>query len=452
MNKNKLIFWIIWGVIALFLLIWVIYLNFSTQSTKTGPKVNGTVSIWIIGDNKDVFAQIISDFKTQNKEFAAANVNVESFSNTEEYNLALSSAFVKWKAPDIFVLNSNESSSFEDQVIGLSPSILNPQDFRKNFKEFFGDSLIKTTSAPSKDKAAAPTEFVMWVPVGYETLGVFYNRRFFQAHDMDSWSALSQASSALVAKNPTLVPIAMWNGSVTPYSPDIISQFFMLEWLANLDQVEGKKMKTALSTYLSYGDASGDNKFNTRFTELSNAWKNALNMFSREDTAAVVWYPRMINDIAALWFRKSFLAVESFPHYSLTDGKSLVNYNYFVINKNTLNFAFSEKFLTYLASESWAKKYLTIYPYYLPAQVNLEAGFFSQKIHPEFNVVLKDFYSDTTFGTFNKSIWYLYDSEMTKLLDDSINAQVRFDGVKRKLLCKSKKILELNSLSTSCDQ
>lgn len=452
MNKNKLLFWIVGGIIAILLFIWVLYLNFSTQTKSSWPKVKGTISIWIIGDSKDTFAQIISDFKTQNKEFAGANVTVESFSNLEEYTLSLSSAFLKWKAPDIFVLNSNESSSFEDQITWLAPSILNPQDFRKNFKEFFDDNLIKTALNTSKDKWTAPREFVMGVPVWYETLGIFYNRRFFQAREMTSWSSVSGASRSLIEKNPTLIPLAMWNWSETLGSSDIITQFFMLEWLTSLDQVEGKKMKSALATYLSYGDANGDNKFNTRFTELVNSRKNALNMFAREDTAAVIGYPRMINDISALWFKKSFLLVAPFPHYSLTDGKTLVNYNYFVINKNTLNFPFAEKFLTYLASESWAKKYLMVYPYYLPAQINLEAEFFSLRIHPEFNLVLKDFYSDTMFGTFNKSVWYLYDNEMTKILDDSVNAISRFDTVRKILLCKSKKILELSNLSLNCEE
>ncbi len=427
-------------------------MNASTKTTSTGTKVNGPLSIWIIGDSKDVFQQIVSDFKAQNKEFWSANVNVESFSNLEEYNLALSSSFIKGKSPDIFVLNSNESSQFEDQITGLSPTIFNPQDFRKNFKEFFGEELIKSTPNPTGDKSAAPVEFVVWIPVWYETLGIFFNRRFFQAKDMISWSSISEAARLISEKNSTMVPIALWNGSVTPYASDIISQFFLLDGFPSLEAVEWKKMKESLATYLSYGDANGDNKFNTRTTELINSGKNALHMFSRDDTAAVVGYPRMINDIEALWFKKTFLLAAPFPHYSLTDGKTLVNYNYFVINKNTKNYAFSEKFLTYLASEIWAKKYLSVYPYYLPAMINLEAELFSQKIHPSFNIVLKDFYSDTTFWTFNKSVWYLYDTEMIKVLDDSVNAISRFETVKKILLCKSKKILNLSNLSIKCEE
>jgi ABC-type glycerol-3-phosphate transport system substrate-binding protein len=452
MNKNKIIFGILWGIIVLLLLVGVMYMNASTKTTNTGTKVNGPISIWIIGDSKDVFQQIVSDFKAQNKEFWSANVNIESFSNLEEYNLALSSSFIKGKSPDIFVLNSNESSQFEDQITGLSPTIFNPQDFRKNFKEFFGEALIKSTPNPTGDKSAAPVEFVVWVPVWYETLGIFFNRRFFQAKDMTSWSNISEAARLISEKNSTMIPIALWNGSVTPYASDIISQFFLLDGFSSLEAVEWKKMKESLATYLSYGDANGDNKFNTRTTELINSGKNALHMFSRDDTAAVVGYPRMINEIEALWFKKTFLLAAPFPHYSLTDGKTLVNYNYFVINKNTKNYAFSEKFLTYLASESWAKKYLSVYPYYLPAMINLEAELFSQKIHPSFNIVLKDFYSDTTFWTFNKSVWYLYDTEMIKVLDDSVNAISRFETVKKILLCKSKKILNLSNLSIKCEE
>lgn len=451
MNKNKIIFAILWWVAVFALLLGVMYLNSTTTQKKTTKLVNGTISLWMVGDNKDTFQQIITDFKNQNKDFAAANVTVESFASQEEYNLALSSAFVKGKAPDIFVLNSNEETSFEDQISWLPPSVIDPQNFRKNFKEFFGDKLIKTAPWASTDKSTAPVEFVEWVPVWYETLGILFNRRYFESKDMESWSNITQAAMTITSKDPTIIPIAMGNGSVTPFASDIISQFFMLGGFSSLDQVEGTKMKEALATYLSYGDTNGSNKFNARFTELVNSGKNGLDMFARENAAAIVWYPRMLNDLSKLWFKKSFLLVSPFPHYSLTDGKTLVNYNIFVINKNTLNYAFAEKFLTYLASESWAKKFLSVYPYYLPAQVGLEADMLSQKVNADFNVTLKDFYSDTTLGTFDKGIGYLYDSEMIKILDDSINALSRFDGVKKLLVCKTKKIISLSSLSTDCD-
>lgn len=210
-------------------------------------------------------------------------------------------------------------------------------------------------------------------------------------------------------------------------------------------------MKEALATYLSYGDSNGDNKFNNRTAELVNSWKNALNMFSSEDTAAVIWYPRMINDIDALGFKKSFLLASPFPHYSLTAGKTMVNYNYFVINKNTQNYTFAEKFLTYLASETGAKKYLSVYPYYLPAMISLEADLLSQKINPSYNIVLKDFYSDAVLWSFKKWVGYLYNSEMTKLLDDNVMAISRFESVKKRLICKSSKIVDLSNLSEKCE-
>jgi len=59
----------------------------------------------------------------------------------------------------------------------------------------------------------------------------------------------------------------------------------------------------------------------------------------------------MIKDIDERGFKKTFLLASPFPHYFTSDGKSLVNYNYFVVNKNTKNYALATTFLSYLASE-----------------------------------------------------------------------------------------------------
>jgi ABC-type glycerol-3-phosphate transport system substrate-binding protein len=446
MNKNKIIFWILWAIIIAILVFWVYLLNASTNKAKTStPK--GQMSIWVLRDSAESFAQVIADFKSKNPSFTNASIKVESFSSTREYFLALASAFVNGKTPDIFVMQSDEKSIFRDQITGLSPSKLNPQDFRKNFKEFFGDTLIQTTTP----KWETPIEFVSGVPVGYETLGIFYNRKYFQAKDMTSWGGISEASKTLSDKNSTLVPLAIGNGSITPEASDIMTQFLMLDGAVSLESLESKGIKEWLATYLSYGDAWGTNRFNTKLLELQQSGKNALDIFASEDTAAVIGYPRMIAQIDTLGFRKSFLFATPFPHFTLTKGKSLTRYSYFVINKSTPNYEFAESFLAYLASEAGAKKYLTTFPYYLPALVNLEAESLNQKISSNYNIVLKDFYnSDVSYGAFDKSIAYVYDEALEKILDDSINAVSKFEQMKKDINCLSNKIIKFEGLSSSC--
>lgn len=446
MNKNKIIFWILWAIVVFLVLLWVYYINQSTSNAKK-ISVKGSLNIWILRDAQESFAQVISDFKSKNPSYTNTSINVESFSNEKEYFLVLASAFINGKAPDVFVMQSDETNIFKDQITWIDPSKLNPQDFRKNFKEFLWEALIET-SIPTEGN---PIEFVRWIPVGYEILGIFYNRKYFQAKDMASWGSISEASKLLNDKNTSLVPLGIGNGSVTPYAPDILSQFFMLDGMLGLSALEPKNIKEWVATYLSYGDASGTNRFNTKLAELQSTGKNALDLFSSEDVAALVGYPRMIGQIDKLWFRKSFLFAAPFPHFTLSKGKTLARYSYFVINKSSTNYEIAEKFLSYLASEEGAKKYLSVFPYYLPALVNLESDVLNQKISQNYNIVLKDFYNgDVAYGAFDKSIAHIYDSELTMILDDGINAISKFESMKKHIECISAKIIKFEGLSSEC--
>jgi ABC-type glycerol-3-phosphate transport system substrate-binding protein len=105
--------------------------------------------------------------------------------------------------------------------------------------------------------------------------------------------------------------------------------------------------------YLSYGDVSGINGFNARTLELKQQNKTSLDLFIKGEVYMVVGYPSFVNRIKeAGGFSKSFLQVAPFPHNFSGGGETLANYNYFVINKNTLSMEFAQDFLAYLSSDT----------------------------------------------------------------------------------------------------
>lgn len=453
MNIKKIIFWVIW-VIVLVAFIYAVSLLNSDKKKKATPKVSWDISVWIVGDDKEKFWNVIEKFKASNSKYASVNFSVENFSNYDEYSQVLASSFVTWKSPDIFVLNSSDSTNiFDSQVLWLDPAFINPQDFRKNFKQFFWDELISVTEVPNpeNEKETVKVEFVRWIPVWYEMLGIYYNRRYFESKDVESWASISSAIKAMKEKNPSMIWVGIWNGSTVPYSPDILSQFLMLDKINSLEEAEWTKMKQGFSTYLSYGSENWDNAYNTKILELVSSGKNALDLFSRDEVASVIWYPRMIADINAKWFRKTFLYASPFPHYFLDDGKTLVNYNYFVINKNTQEYSISADFLGYLISEEWQKEYLSQYPYYFPSLVSLESTQLDKKIDSDFNITLKDFYNtETLYSSFKKELKNMYDNEVTNILDDEITAMAKFLELKKNIDCYTGKLVRFENLSTVC--
>lgn len=448
MNKNKLIFAIIW-LILLWLLLFIISSLNKWKSSKSANNAPSDFSIWMIWDNLDWANQVINDFKSLNKEYSKKNIKVEVFSNFDDYNLTLMSAIASWKAPDVFVLNNNEKYSvFTNQTIWINPKYLNPNDFRKKFKWVFSDDLILSTTEWEKTQ-----EFLKWVPVWYETLWIFYNRRYVKASELTSLSALNNVVANLKNKKPNLIPIWIWNGSTVYSAWDIVTQFFMLEdWVDSLSKVTWNKLKQSISSYFLFWDINWYNWFNSRFNELAKFWKTSLDLFSRGETFMVVWYPSLINKIAKNWFSKNFLQAVPFPHYFSWEGKTLVNYNYFVINKDTKNLDLANAFLLYLSSDIWAQNYLENFPYYLPALLSLESDKLEEKISDKFNIVLWDFYNDDyELSSFDKWVKELYDKNIITILDNASNYLNIFPKFQSKILCKANKISTLTNLSKNCE-
>ena len=241
-------------------------MNWATTKKTVKKGVVGSFTIWIVGDDKSKFADLVTDFKAKNKIYATSNIVVESFSNYSDYYNTLLTSFVAGKSPDVFVLNNNESSIFLQQTDQINPTDIDPNNFRKWYQQFMWDDLIKTQSVSTKE-GDKKIEYLIGVPVGYETLGLFYNRRYVQAKDVTSWAAINSAIKALKEKTPNMIPIALGNGSTVPYSEDILTQFFMLDDIISLDKADGNKMKQWISSYMVFGAQNGDNAYNKKLSE-----------------------------------------------------------------------------------------------------------------------------------------------------------------------------------------
>lgn len=448
MNKNKIIFAIIWVLLVIWIILVAINLK-NSWNKDNWTKTSWEFKIWMVGNNTEWANVVIENFKKVNPEYSSQAIKVENFSNYDDYSYALISSIIAGSAPDLFVLNNNEKNSiFSNQVKWIESWIINPNDFRKKYKWVFSDDLI-VSSWEWEEKQ----EFLVWLPVWYETLGIFYNRRYVKDSELTSLSTLNTVIAELKKKKPSLIPIWIWNWSTVFDASDIITQFFLLEKdISSLEDVAWTKLKQALSSYLFYWDESWYNGFDSRFMELSNLWQNSIDLFSKGETFMVVWYPSLINEIEKKWFSKNFLLASPFPHYYSWDWKTLVNYNYFVINKDSDKVELANVFLWYLSSDIWADDYLKQFPYYLPALLSLESDKLEEKIHENYNIILDNFFNpDYDLSSFDKWIKSIYDSNIISILDNSANYESAFNKFKSTILCKTAKIVTLENLSTSCE-
>ncbi len=444
LNRNKVIFLAVW-VIILISLIFLLIISSNSTTTEPDTSQQNTFKIWMVWEAWNDTYSIIEWFKNLNPSYESNNIIIETFPDYEEYTYALTSAISSWTWPDLFVLNNNEENSvFANQVMWISSSVISPNDFRKVYKWVFSDDLISWEW---------DNEFLKWIPVGYETLWIFYNRMNVRHSDLETISSLNNTVSNLSERKPWSIPIGIWNWSTVKNAWDILLQFFMLEWdVKKLSDITWTILKQWMASYLLYWDTDWYNSYDSRFVELTNLWENSLYLFSRWDIHMVVWYPSMINDIAEYWYSSSFLQARVFPQYFSWEGNYLINYNYFVINKDTQNIWLAQDFLTYLATDNWATTFLNNFKYYLPALLSLDSEFLPKKIHDDFNVVLEDFYVDEyMLSSFDKWIKNIYDRWIVPILDNSSYAESNFEDFVWSLICKTKKAVNFESLSTSCD-
>lgn len=460
MNKNKLILGIIvWIIIVI--IIWIVA-NLNSTDTKTwGKSSNATdYSIWLYQDDADGFIEVLNSFKTKYPQYTNTTFNVESFSDYEDYTYALQSAFAKESAPDLFVLNNSEKQSILwDYTYWINPTVVNPNDFRKKYLWVFSEDLIEVTESWDWDETKK-VEYLKWLPVWYETLGIYYNKskrynriKTLNSSTFESIGSLNSVISSLKEQYPNAIPLAIWNGSTVRSVSDIISQFFLLEnGITSIDDITWWKMKSALTSYMLYWDISENNAYNTRMSDMVALNRTWLDLFTKSEALMMVGYPRLLSEIDKKGFNKKFLGAASFPFHNLSEWKTLLNYNYFVKSKLSENSDLSDDLLGYLSTDTWVQAYLEEYPYYLSSLMSLESDVVETKILNWYYITLWDFYNpDHLLQSFDVGVKSIYDKEIVKVLDDTTNYIDSFTNFQSKLTCKTKKYLTLENLSLNCE-
>lgn len=111
------------------------------------------------------FNEVLNNFKSKAEKYKNNNFDIVTFATYEDYYNSLVGAFLRGTGPDIFVLNNNDGNFFDMQVMGVDPSVISPDDFRKNYEAVFSNDLIRKTKVEEKE-----VEFLAGIPLGYETL------------------------------------------------------------------------------------------------------------------------------------------------------------------------------------------------------------------------------------------------------------------------------------------
>ncbi len=443
MNTNKIIFAIVWTLILWLVILLVTNLN-SQAAVKTNKTAAWDFSIWILHDNAWDFSKIITGFKAAFPSYASKNIVVESFNDRVTYTNTLTSSIVSGLAPDIFVQSNQEISAFENQTLWVDPWVVSPNDFRLQFKPIFWDDLVVS------DETDATVEFLKWIPAGYETLGIFYNRKYFlKPSEISNWSSFLKEVQGISNKYSNIIPVALWNWSWVNRAADIITSLFVLEGQTSLSLTDSNQVRQVLWMYNWFWQRDGDNRYNILSAPFED--DRDIDYFTKWDVAAMIWYPRDLLEIDKIWYQNSFLFASPFPKYNGSEKKVSINYDYFVINKDTPFSNLSQDFLAYLVSQQGQQLYSDTYPYYLSSHVLVASTMAEKKILPGYNIVYKNFISeDDELVTYDIGSKNIFNAKIIPVLDMESWYDSEFIKMSSYITCSTTKQNTLLNLSSPC--
>ncbi|MBC7504026.1 extracellular solute-binding protein [Candidatus Gracilibacteria bacterium] len=380
MSPKKIIFFVIVGSLLLALILAVVYISKQKKETNTAPD---SLKIWITEGTSDSYKSLIEGFKKYAPEYTKTNIVVEKqSSDAERYRTLLLSTLTEGNGPDIFMLHSGEDAILESKTESIPSEILDFTLFDKRYDDIFKELLSSSGSGKNKKTT------LKGVPLGYETLGIFYNKSLLRSVPK-TWNDLEslyrEMNSKVYPSNLGLGP------TFTPNMIDILPI-----WLNEGEVYSYNELGSArnsLGEYLKYGtlpignadtnDNNGigqANSLNNKKTLMREQKLTTLDLFMRGDIALIVGYPSLVLELeksgkrAGGSSKENVILTDRLPQKSSQSVSNVGRYTYLGISKLTNNAIASVKFLEYLMTPEAQRIYMTEYPYLIPAQSEFYAS------------------------------------------------------------------------------
>lgn len=438
MSRQKIIlFSIIWW------LVWVIFLSFYflwTFSSKPKVIVPKEFNIWVVWDETAWFSDIITAFKARYTDYNNTDIKFTKFSNYSDYEKTLLNVMSDGNSPDIFVVNNNSANSLgngllESKIVWLPNDVVNLDYFSKNFNKVF-DELVIQSDEKNTEWKDIKVNYLKWVPMWYESLGVFYNFRKVR-NIPTTWSELDKEILDSAKDDYSTIGIGLGSKFVIS-SSDILSLMFLQNWVDDYTKLNSSNADNSLKSYIAY--SSDINNWLSKFSdELNTLNLTTTDLFVRGKVGVIIGYPSIIKEIILAIKRTSWEAnlsekyLRTAPIFQIgnsdsnnTDNKTeksnLVNYNFFALSKFSQSSELWFKFLNYLSTKDAQESYMNKFTYYLPALKSLEEQKLTSPIETWYDrTKFSDFLpNDVTIKSFNKWLKNEYDNYFNNGLNSAI--------------------------------
>lgn len=385
MSVRKIIFLITTGIL---ILAWIVTVIWLWSSWKKSIEIPESITFWITEWSTEWFAPLVQGFQAYAPEYKNMKIIVEKkTSDPIRYRTLLLSTLADWTGPDIFILNSGEDRILEGKRETIDESVFPITEFEKEYEDIFLWLVSTWWSIGDNIK-----KWILWVPLGYETLWIFYNK-WLVREVPKTWNQIEKLYKAPLWNERYPTNLWLWP-RYTPNASDILP-IFSINWATSYKSLAWDN--DAIESYINYASLwqsqqqtletpdsietdiyTPINKPESLMDLLESEKKTTYDLFMQGDIALIIGYPSVVRELekstkrAGINSAENLILTESLPQETLWwNRKNMARYPYVSISKSSKNPLGAAKFLEYLSTDDAIRKLQSIYPYLIPPKPSL---------------------------------------------------------------------------------
>ncbi|MCB9806998.1 extracellular solute-binding protein [Candidatus Peribacteria bacterium] len=389
-NKRKIIFVAIIAACLALILIGVLMLSgVGKKSAGKGfnPETKEVV-IWTVNMPSTLFEALNKGFNDY-VDRSDMKLKVRDFGSYEDFLEIFPRAVQAGVSPDVVLVPNHGGHVYLDPyIVSLGEKIIPLDDFENRFHALFVDELV-FEEKQKVDGANQVVRGIRGIPVGFEPLGIYYNRELMPTTPQ-FWENIMDLLSD-DAKENKVPALSLGYGRATPVSADMLP-FLTMQYkgdqLNTYEKIDSVESRSTIEKLLKYRFEPNN------LLQFRDAYLNTLtntDLFARGKIATLVGYPSTERDILlAIKRAKKDKAYESVFEKNIRwttipqveeDTKKQINmarYMYFAMTKYGINRNKEKpsndpviKFMQYLATAKAQETFFKNYEYYLPSQIEM---------------------------------------------------------------------------------
>lgn len=184
---------ILYSGIAVITLLAILVLTGVIPGLKDSKPPAFTLTIWGTDDSEDLWRVLIRKYRDTNDSASIEYV----VKDPKAYETELVNALAAGKGPDIFILPDTKIADHRDKMRPLAEGVLGYQ--KRALRAVFPDELL--------DGITGSQDELLGTPLAYDTLGLFYNRDYFNTANIPfppaTWDDLVATSRTLTRYTET---------------------------------------------------------------------------------------------------------------------------------------------------------------------------------------------------------------------------------------------------------